>query len=179
VSGMSKQMRLPALVALSCLLTACMAPTSPAADATPPAAANSPAAAAPPPAPGPYWQVVVTQSGGFAGIEQRYTATSTSPDLAIFDVVRATTRSVPLSAAEKQELAQMIGPLAGGPDIDQRSASCRDCFRFEMTLSTTPGQGSKPRRIRYDSAQEVALPESRLIDRILALGRAGAARPAP
>ncbi len=122
---MSIRLRLSSLALLCCLLAACMARTLPAADAL--AAGGSSFIA------GPAWQLVVTQSGGFAGIELAFTADSANETLVVADRVRRTTTSVKLTSAEKTELAQSVAQLAGGPEVELRSAACRDCYLYEMT----------------------------------------------
>jgi hypothetical protein len=132
---------------------------------------------APPAATVAAWQLSVSIEGGFAGIEQRFNATSASDALIVVDAVRGTETAVPLGSTEKLELAQAVAARATAPDIDLRSTTCRDCFLFEMTMSS--GRAGKPRSVRYDSQMMDASPDAKLIERVIAIGRNSKARPAP
>jgi hypothetical protein len=120
------------------------------------------------------WQLDLSVDGGFAGIAQRFTTSAGSDTLVATDAKRGLDTLVPLADSERQELQRLVTERIGQPDADLRSASCRDCFNFE--LSMTSGKAGKPRRARYDSGSMDASPDARLIQRVLEIGRAGMAR---
>ncbi len=157
-------LRISLLAAWCCGHVACVS------GATPPAAAPTAAVSG-------TWQLSVSRQGGFAGADERFTASDASDALLIVDAVRRTETAVTFSSADKRELAQSVAVRASTPDIDLRSSACRDCILFEMTMTTE--RTGKPRRVRYDSTTMDASPDAKLIERIIAIGRNGIASKKP
>jgi len=163
---MPRWFRIPGLVALCLGAIACQSGNSaaPAPEATP-----APSDAA--------WQVTINVQGGFAGMDQRYSAASGANALSFADVVRGTDTAVPLSGAQMQEVAAAVIALSRLEDMDRRSTRCRDCILYDMSLST--GANRKPRRVQLDSTSLDESPEARLIQQLLSLGREGSRKNPP
>lgn len=162
--------RIPGLIALCLGAVACQGGNS----ATP-APTAGPAAA--PTTSDVAWQVSVSLQGGFAGADQRFSAAANADVLDFTDAVRGSATSVPLSAVQKREIATAVVALAPLGDVDRRSAQCRDCILFDMTLSASADR--KPRRVRLDSTTLDDSPEARLIQQLVSLGREGTQRNPP
>jgi hypothetical protein len=158
--------RLPALAALCCCLLGCtagMTRTDPAAPATPPVPAG--------PAANDVWQIKLIRSGGLAGREEHFTANGASTALLMTDASRGTGTTIALTAAQRLELAQTVAGRTSAPDIESVSASCRDCYRFEMTISSGPD--GRQRSVLLDSVTIGESPDARLIELVMAMARAG------
>jgi hypothetical protein len=149
-------------------LCSCQLACSSVAGTSPSAAPSADTAAA--------WQLNLSVTGGFAGLSQRFTVAADGRTLVVADAKRGGETPVPLTEPEQQELRRSVVERAALPDVDLRSATCRDCYDFELTM--TAGQTGKARRIHYDSATMDASPEASLIERVLAIGRSGLARAA-
>jgi hypothetical protein len=145
-----------------------MVPANSAAPATSPTASSA--------ATNDVWQIKVIRSGGLAGLEESFTANAASTALLITDVTRGTGTTVALTPVQKLELGQAIARRIDAPDLDTVSP-CRDCYQFEMVISSGPG--SRQRKVRLDSVTMESSPDASLVERVITIARAGSTRNTP
>jgi hypothetical protein len=165
VVSMRTGLQLLVLGVLCCSQLACTTSTASVAVAAP---APSTAAAVPD---NGAWQITVTVEGGIAGVVQRFSASSSSNSLVVTDARRGLESIVTMTDGERRQLSQSVAARATGPDVDLPSASCNDCYHYEMTITT--GQAAKPRRVSYDAGAMEESPDTQLIDRLILMGRNG------
>jgi hypothetical protein len=114
------------------------------------------------------WQLRVTVSGGFAGLDQQFAVNNASNQLLATDSRLKTQASQALATAERQQLATLVAARAAAPDVNSKSAACADCYQYEMTIQ----QRGKARVVRYDSTTLSGTADEPLINRMILLGRA-------
>ncbi len=158
-------LRMPALAAVCCLLVACTIGTAPANSAAP-----ATLVAVVPAASDDAWQIKVIRSGGFAGLEEHFTANAVSTALLVSDAIRGTGTTITLTAAQKQELGRLIAGRIDAPDVNSVSPSCGDCYRFDMVISSGPS--GRERKVRLDSVTMDSSPDAGLVESVIAIGRA-------
>lgn len=113
------------------------------------------------------WQLSLAVDGGIAGIAQQFTVDDAGKALLFADLARGTRTLVPLTDDEHEGLAALVASRSGAPDVDLRTATCADCYRYEMTI----GQPPKRRLARYDSMTLADSPDAALILRVIDIGR--------
>ena len=172
VNSLSMRLHLAALA--SCVgLVACVSDAAsppPAAPSTNSTSAPASATAVPVPVPGS-WQLNLKVSGGFAGFDQTFATAGGSDTLLAQDRRRGTEARVALSIEEQREIARLVASVAGSPAPDLRTGKCRDCFQFELTI--TSAAAGKPRLSVHDSTTLEGSPDAPLVERVIAIGRGG------
>ena len=134
------------------------------------------AADAPSPVNDREWEVVLTVSGGFAGLSQRFVVSSPRGELKADDIRRSVSGARILAPEELRVLAELLDHVESAPPTGGASQkaqkgpglpSCADCINYEITVRT--------RAVLYDAIYDTSnlggSSDEPLIARLVELGR--------
>jgi hypothetical protein len=112
------------------------------------------------------WEVTLTISGGFAGVD-RTVAASSDGALRVADRRRASDTTRPLTAGELQQTVGVLARLSADTTaaIDRRNPRCRDCFLYQIVYTR---DGTR-RQATLDSTTLASSPYAALVELLTGL----------
>ncbi|MGC3981842.1 MAG: hypothetical protein QM808_11315 [Steroidobacteraceae bacterium] len=111
------------------------------------------------------WHLVLSVSGGFAGISQRFTVDSRDQALVALDERKSQPVTHQLTPAEQQEFERLVSASAGTAVLND--SGCPDCIVYELKLN----HADTTYDYRYNSVSVGQAPQRQLIELVISMGQ--------